>query len=51
MVEVADTAGVSWPTAHAAFVAHADAVLGEVAPVRVLGTDETCRGRPRWTRE
>ena len=51
VVEVADTAGVSWPTAHAAFVAHADAVLGEVAPVRVLGIDETRRGKPRWTRD
>ncbi|MCB9408873.1 ISL3 family transposase [Mycolicibacterium sp.] len=51
VVEVADGAGVSWPTAHAAFVAHAETVLGEVAPVRVLGIDETRRGKPRWTRE
>ena len=43
VIEVADDAGVSWPTAHAAFVDHADAVLGEVAPVIVLGIDETRR--------
>ena len=42
---------MSWPTAHAAFIAHADAVLGDPAPVRVLGIDETRRGKPRWTRD
>jgi len=51
VIEAADDAGVSSPTAHAAFVAHADAVLGEVAPVAVLGIDETRRGKPRWTRD
>ena len=51
MIEVADDAGVSWPTAHAAFVAHAEAVLGDPAPVAVLGIDETRRGKPRWTRD
>lgn len=51
VIEVADGAGVSWPTAHNAFVAHADAVLGDPAPVRVLGIDETRRGKPRWTRD
>ena len=51
VVEVADGAGVSWPTAHAAFVAHAETVLGNPAPVRVLGIDETRRGKPRWTRD
>jgi len=51
VIEVADGAGVSWPTAHAAFVAHAESVLGEPAPVAVLGIDETRRGKPRWTRE
>ena len=51
MVEVADDSGVSWPTAHAAFVDHAETVLGEVAPVTVLGVDETRRGKPRWTRD
>ena len=48
---VADGAGVSWPTAHAAFVAHAETVLAAPAPVRVLGIDETRRGKPRWTRD
>jgi transposase len=42
---------VSWPITHAAFVARADAVLTEPAPVRELGIDETRRGRPRWTRD
>lgn len=51
VVEVADGAGVSWPTAHAAFVAHAETVLGNPAPVAVLGIDETRRGKPRWTRD
>ena len=51
VVEVADGAGVSWPTAHAAFVAHAESVLGDPAPVTVLGIDETRRGKPRWTRD
>jgi hypothetical protein len=39
---------VSWPTAHRAFVAHAEALLAEPDPVRVLGIDETRRGKPRW---
>jgi len=51
VVEVADAAGVSWPTAHAAFVVHAETVLGTPAPVAVLGIDETRRGKPRWTRD
>ena len=42
---------LSWPIAHAAFVAHADQLLAEPAPPRVLGIDETRRGRPRWVRE
>ncbi|MGH3971572.1 MAG: transposase, partial [Mycobacterium sp.] len=46
--EVAAAHGVSWPTAHRAFVAHADAALGEPEPTRVLGIDETRRGKPRW---
>ena len=41
---------VSWPTAHRAFVAHADTLLAEPEPVRVLGIDETRRGKPRWSR-
>ena len=46
--EVAGAHGVSWPTAHRAFVAHAEAQLTEPDPVRVLGIDETRRGKPRW---
>jgi transposase len=45
---VADAFGVSWPTAHAAFVEVADRDLGPPAPTRVLGIDETRRGKPRW---
>ena len=48
VTEVAAAHGVSWPTAHRAFVAHAEAVLGEPEPTRVLGIDETRRGKPRW---
>ncbi len=48
VAEVADAFGVSWPTAHRAFVAEADRVLGEPDPTPVLGIDETRRGRPRW---
>lgn len=51
VVEVAAGAGVSWPTAHTAFVEHAKRVLKDPAPVRVLGIDETRRGKPRWTRD
>ncbi len=50
VAEVADAHGVSWPTAHHAFVAHAEALLVEPEPIRVLGIDETRRGRPRWQR-
>ena len=46
--EVAASHAVSWPTAHRAFVAHADAVLTEPEPTPVLGIDETRRGKPRW---
>jgi transposase len=42
--------GVSWPTAHEAFIERADPVLARpLWPVRVLGIDETRRGRPRFT--
>lgn len=51
VIEVADGSGVSWPTAHAAFIAHAETVLADPAPVTVLGIDETRRGKPRWTRD
>ena len=54
--------GVSWPVARAAHASHADAVLaaagfeqerlarraGVKSLVRVLGIDETRRGRPAW---
>lgn len=42
---------MSWPIAHAAWVAEADRQLAEPAPVVVLGIDETRRGRPRWTKD
>ena len=48
VAEVAGAHGVSWPTAHRAFVAHAQARLGEPEPTRVLGIDETRRAKPRW---
>jgi transposase len=38
---------MSWPTAHAAFVAHANRLLTAPAAPVVLGIDETRRGRPR----
>jgi transposase len=48
--EVAATFGVSWPTVGRAVVAHGQTELGEPAPTRVLGLDETRFGRPRWVR-
>ncbi len=48
--EVADAHGVSWPTAHRAFIAHAEALLVEPQPTPLLGIDETRRGKPRWQR-
>jgi transposase len=50
-VSVASVGLMSWPIAHAAFITHADALLAEPDPVRVLGIDETRRGRPRWTQD
>jgi len=41
---------MSWPVAHAAFVALAEARLVEPTAPAVLGIDETRRGRPRWTK-
>ncbi|MFD6672953.1 hypothetical protein ACFWDA_01080 [Rhodococcus zopfii] len=35
-------------TAHRAFIEYADRLLTEPAPVRVLGIDETRRGKSRW---
>lgn len=49
--EVATAFGMSWPTAHAAFVEHAEDLLTEPAPTTVLGIDETRRGKPRWVRD
>lgn len=41
--------GLSWHSAHQAFAGQADPVLEQpMAPVRVLGIDETRRGRPRY---
>ena len=48
VAEVADSFGVSWPTAHKAVVAAAEAAGGEPEPTAVLGIDETRRGRVRW---
>lgn len=40
---------VSWPVAHAAFIAHVTPFLEQQLPqVAVLGIDETRRGRPIW---
>jgi transposase len=49
--EVATAFAMSWPTAHAAFVEHADALLTTPQPTTVLGIDETRRGKPRWVRD
>ena len=51
VAEVAAAHRVSWPTAHRAFVDHAEAVLAEPDPVSRLGLDETRRGKPRWTQD
>jgi transposase len=51
VAEVAGAHAVSWPTAHAAFVEHADALLTTPEPTTVLGIDETRRGKPRWVRD
>lgn len=50
VAEVADAHGVSWPTAHRAFMSHADEQLQEPQPTPILGIDETRRGKPRWQR-
>jgi len=48
----AGVCGLSWPTTHQAFTNHAERVLSvPMRPVRVLGIDETRRGRPRFTRD
>lgn len=44
--------GVSWPVAHAAFVAHVTPILQEELPtVAVLGIDETRRGKRIWQQD
>lgn len=44
--------GVSWPIAHAAYVAHVQPVLEQPLPhVQVLGIDETRRGKPKWAQD
>lgn len=49
VAEVADAYGTTWNTCHRAVVAMADPVLAlAVEPVRVLGIDETRRGKPKW---
>ncbi|WP_204805916.1 hypothetical protein [Mycobacterium riyadhense] len=44
--EVADAHGVSWPTAHRAFIATAGEQLKRPALTPALGIDETRRGKP-----
>lgn len=51
VAEVAHAFGVGWPTTHRAFARAAEQVLGEPAPTRMLGIDETRRGRPRWQQD
>jgi transposase len=52
---VAETAahyGASWPVVHAAFAAHVAVPLAApLPPVRVLGIDETRRGKPIWAQD
>ncbi|MBM7368883.1 helix-turn-helix domain-containing protein [Gordonia hydrophobica] len=50
VAEVAAGHGVSWHTAHGAFVDIAATALTDPAPTSVLGIDETRRGKPRWVR-
>jgi transposase len=48
----AGACGLSWPTTHQGFLGQADPVLAApLRPVRVLGIDETRRGKPRFTRD
>jgi transposase len=43
---------VSWPVAHAAYVAHVAGQLAQQLPgVAVLGIDETRRGKPKWEQD
>jgi transposase len=52
VAEVAGHYGVGWATVHNAFVDHVAAPMGAALPVvRVLGIDETRRGKPVWVRQ
>ena len=52
MAEAAAHDGVGWATVHNAFIARVEAPLAApLPPVRVLGVDETRRGKPVWTRD
>lgn len=51
VAEVARTHRVSWPTVQRAVSSVCGQVLGEPAPTRWLGIDETRFGRPRWHRD
>ena len=50
VAEVAAAHRVSWPTAHRAFILHAEVQLAEPKPTAIIGIDETRRGKPRWQR-
>ena len=44
--------GVDWSIVHAAFVEHVRAPLAAaLPPVKVLGIDETRRGKPIWAQD
>ena len=50
--ETAAHYGASWPVVHAAFVEHVRVPLAAaLPPVKVLGIDETRRGKPIWARD
>lgn len=51
VTEVARTHRVSWPTVQRAVNAMCGQLLGEPAPTRLLGIDETRFRRPRWHRD
>jgi len=52
VAEAAAFYGVGWATVHKAFIARVEAPLAAALPVvRVLGIDETRRGKPVWTRD
>ena len=50
--EAAAHYGASWPIVHAAFVEHVRVPLAApLPPVKVLGIDETRRGKPVWAQD